>query len=116
MMKFSFLLAFLLVLQPTASFLTPLSSRINVPASPKISNAKLAKTTNFILNARGAKGGTKREDLSYIESRDMTREEMLEYNKQSEEIMKSELNLMTGASLVISLPILYLCWVAFFSE
>lgn len=59
MMKFSFLLALLLVLHPTASFLTPLSSRINVPASPKISNAKLAKTTNFVLNARGAKGGTK---------------------------------------------------------
>ena len=30
--------------------------------------------------------------------------------------MNSELNLMTGFSLLISAPILYLCWVAFFSE
>mmetsp|Transcript_18395 Transcript_18395/g.28670 ORF Transcript_18395/g.28670 Transcript_18395/m.28670 type:complete len:104 (-) Transcript_18395:323-634(-) len=56
------------------------------------------------------------EDLSYIESRDMTREEMLELNAKNEEIMNMELNMMTGFSLVLSLPILYLCWVAFFSE
>jgi hypothetical protein len=58
----------------------------------------------------------KKEDLSYIESRDMTKAEMLEYNKKSEDIMNMELSMMTGFSLVISLPILYLCWVAFFSE
>ena len=55
-------------------------------------------------------------DLSDIESRDMTREEMLELNKQNEDIMNMELSMMTGFSLIISLPILYLCWVAFFSE
>ena len=46
----------------------------------------------------------------------MTKAEMLEYNKQSEEIMNAEMYLMTGASLVISLPIFYLCWVAYFSD
>ena len=56
------------------------------------------------------------EDLSYIESRDMTRQEMLDLNKKNEEIMNMELQMMTGFSLVISLPILYLCWVAFFSD
>mmetsp|Transcript_26522 Transcript_26522/g.37381 ORF Transcript_26522/g.37381 Transcript_26522/m.37381 type:complete len:106 (+) Transcript_26522:165-482(+) len=58
----------------------------------------------------------KNVDLSDIESRDMTREEMIELNRQNEEIMNMELQMMTGFSLVISLPILYLCWVAFFSE
>ncbi len=56
------------------------------------------------------------EDLSFIESRDMTREEMLELNKKNEDIMNMELQMMTGFSLVLSLPILYLCWVAFFSD
>eukprot|EP00594_Rhizosolenia_setigera_P008021 CAMPEP_0178972380 /NCGR_PEP_ID=MMETSP0789-20121207/20971_1 /TAXON_ID=3005 /ORGANISM="Rhizosolenia setigera, Strain CCMP 1694" /LENGTH=67 /DNA_ID=CAMNT_0020659801 /DNA_START=234 /DNA_END=437 /DNA_ORIENTATION=+ len=56
------------------------------------------------------------EDLSYIESRDLTREEMMDINKQNEEIMNMELSMMTGFSLILSLPILYLCWVAFFSE
>lgn len=56
------------------------------------------------------------EDLSFIESRDMTREEMLELNKKNEEIMNMELQMMTAFSLVISIPILYLCWVAFFSD
>ena len=54
--------------------------------------------------------------FGFIESRDMTREEMLDLNKQNEEIMNMELSLMTGFSLVLSLPILYLCRVAFFSD
>lgn len=58
----------------------------------------------------------KKEDLSYLETRDMTKEEMLELNKKNEDIMNMELSMMTAFSLVISLPILYLCWVAFFSE
>ncbi len=56
------------------------------------------------------------EDLSYIESRDMTREEMLDLNKQNEEIMNAELIGMTAFSLIISIPMLYLVWVGFFSE
>ena len=58
----------------------------------------------------------KKEDLSYLETRDMTKEEMLELNKKNEDIMNMELTMMTAFSLVISLPILYLCWVAFFSD
>ena len=64
-------------------------------------------------------GGNKKapkEDLSFIETRDMTRAEMEELNRKNEEIMNMELSAMTGFSLIISLPILYLCWVAFFSE
>ena len=56
------------------------------------------------------------EDLSYIETRDMTRAEMEDLNKQNEEIMNAELWGMTLFSLVISVPMLYLVWVAFFSE
>ena len=58
----------------------------------------------------------KKEDLSYLETRDMTKEEMLELNKKNEDIMNMELSMMTGFSLVLSLPLLYLCWVAFFSD
>lgn len=56
------------------------------------------------------------EDLSYIESRDLTREEMLEINKRNEEVMNNELVAMTGISVLFSLPIFYLCWIAFFSD
>jgi hypothetical protein len=56
------------------------------------------------------------EDLSYIESRDMTREEMFELNKQTESVMQQELVGMTVFSLIISIPMLYLVWVGFFSE
>lgn len=68
----------------------------------------------------GVFGGNKKkepaEDLSFIESRDMTREEMLALNQKNEDIMNMELQMMTGFSLLISVPILYLCWVAFFSD
>lgn len=56
------------------------------------------------------------EDLSFIESRDLTREEMLEINKRNEEVMNNELVAMTGISVLFSLPVFYLCWVAFFSD
>lgn len=56
------------------------------------------------------------EDLSFIETRDLTREEMLEINRQNEEVMNRELQAMTGISVLFSIPILYLCWVAFFAE
>ena len=65
-------------------------------------------------------GGNKKKkadiDLSDIEVRDMTRAEMEELNRKNEEVMNMELSMMTGFSLILSLPILYLCWVAFFSE
>ena len=56
------------------------------------------------------------EDLSYIETRDLTRDEMLAINKRNEEVMNNELAAMTGISVLFSIPILYLCWVAFFTE
>ncbi|KAL3802741.1 hypothetical protein ACHAWO_010089 [Cyclotella atomus] len=56
------------------------------------------------------------EDLSDIEVRDLTREEMLKINQRNEEVMNRELQAMTGISVLFSFPILYLCWVAFFSE
>ena len=56
------------------------------------------------------------EDLSFLEVRDLTREEMLEINRKNEEVMNRELQAMTGISVLFSFPILYLCWVAFFSE
>ena len=56
------------------------------------------------------------EDLSFIETRDLTREEMLNINKRNEGVMNRELQAMTGISVLFSIPILYLCWVAFFSE
>lgn len=63
-------------------------------------------------------GGKKKEeeDLSFIETRDLTREEMLEINRRNEEVMNRELQAMTGISVLFSIPILYLCWVAFFSD
>lgn len=82
-----------------------------VPSSRPASLMTRPNASSARMNAKKAK-----EDLSFIESRDMTREEMLELNAQNEEIMNMELNMMTGFSLVLSLPILYLCWVAFFSE
>ena len=80
----------------------------------RLSTRTSSMTASTVAYAFGKKG--KKEDLSFIESRDMTREEMLDLNKQNEEIMNMELSLMTGFSLVLSLPILYLCWVAFFSD
>lgn len=56
------------------------------------------------------------EDLSDIETRDMTREEMLELNKKNEDIMNAELIGMTVFSLILSIPMLYLVYVGFFSE
>jgi hypothetical protein len=58
----------------------------------------------------------KKEDFSDIESRDMTRKEMLALNEENEKIMNAELYGMTLFSAIISLPIFYLVWVAFFSE
>eukprot|EP00985_Skeletonema_marinoi_P000231 scaffold64_cov118-Skeletonema_marinoi.AAC.2 len=56
------------------------------------------------------------EDLSFMEVRDLTREEMLAINARNEQVMKNELGSMTAISVLFSFPILYLCWVAFFSD
>lgn len=57
-----------------------------------------------------------KEDLSDIEVRDMTREEMAALNEENERVMNAELWGMTVFSLILSLPMFYLVWVGFFSE
>ena len=76
--------------------------------------AQTSSATTTALSVFGKK--KEEEDLSYIESRDLTREEMLEINRRNEDVMNRELQAMTGISVLFSFPILYLCWVAFFSE
>lgn len=98
-------LALLLASSLCHAFVVAPQHRVSTPTS---------SSTTTVAHVFGKKGP--KEDLSFIESRDMTREEMLELNKQNEEIMNMELQMMTGFSLILSLPILYLCWVAFFSD
>jgi hypothetical protein len=81
--------------------------------APRPNGLQTGTTTTSPLNAFGKKP---KQDLSDIETRDMTREEMLALNAKNAEIMNMELGMMTGVSLLFSLPILYLCWVAFFSD
>jgi len=84
------------------------------PSFHRVAATTAATQSATSLNVFGKKKES--EDLSSIESRDLTREEMLAINAKNEEIMNMELQMMTGFSLVLSLPILYLCWVAFFSD
>jgi hypothetical protein len=96
------LLTLLIVVCSANAFVAPVTGKAAAVAYPSTGTAFFAKKP--------------KEDLSYIETRDMSREEMLDLNRQNEEIMNMELSMMTGFSLVLSLPILYLCWVAFFSD
>lgn len=68
------------------------------------------------LNAVKNKKKLTKEELSYLEVRDMTREEMLKLNAENERVMNQELTYMTIFSLIISAPLLYLAWVGFFAE
>eukprot|EP00585_Thalassiosira_rotula_P009541 CAMPEP_0196141418 /NCGR_PEP_ID=MMETSP0910-20130528/9701_1 /TAXON_ID=49265 /ORGANISM="Thalassiosira rotula, Strain GSO102" /LENGTH=119 /DNA_ID=CAMNT_0041402573 /DNA_START=122 /DNA_END=481 /DNA_ORIENTATION=+ len=78
-------------------------------------NVGATKDITTALNQFGKKK-QEEEDLSFIETRDLTREEMLEINRRNEDVMNRELQAMTGISVLFSFPILYLCWVAFFSD
>lgn len=71
------------------------------------------KSLNMVFNRNNKK---KDEDLSYIETRDMTPDEMRALNAKNEDIMNAELAGMTIFSLILSIPMLYLVWVGFFSE
>jgi hypothetical protein len=75
--------------------------------------AQSTRTMSTMLQAFGKK---KKEDLSFIETRDMTREEMLQLNAENERVMNAELVGMTVFSLIISLPLLYLAWVGLFAD
>lgn len=81
---------------------------------PALVQQQRSTATATALNVFGKK--KPEEDLSFIETRDMTRNEMNALNQENEKIMNAELWGMTGFSLVISIPMLYLVWVAFFSE
>ena len=74
------------------------------------------KESLVVLSIMGGKKKKEKEDLSYIETRDMTKEELLKYNAASEDIMNAELIGMTVFSLIISAPLLYLAWVGLFAE
>lgn len=103
----SFAAAVFLLLSTTVEAFQPVSTR-TVATVPR---STTATTTLNVFNKKKPK-----EDLSYIETRDMTPEEMRALNKQNEEIMNAELAGMTIFSLVLSIPMLYLVWVGFFSE
>jgi len=103
-------LTFLALLAPfwaASAFVAPATTRQQLA----VSIPKASSTAAFVFGKK-----KEDEDLSYLETRDMTRDEMLDLNKQNEEIMNMELQMMTAFSVVCSIPILYLCWVAFFSE
>mmetsp|Transcript_4045 Transcript_4045/g.11028 ORF Transcript_4045/g.11028 Transcript_4045/m.11028 type:complete len:113 (+) Transcript_4045:99-437(+) len=84
-----------------------------VPQSSQVAPTATSTTAAFVF---GKKNQEPEEDLSYIETRDMTREEMQRYNAASEKIMNQELVGMTVFSLIISIPMFYLVWVGFFAE
>lgn len=93
------------------------TSAFQAPRPAVLQRSQIIPTPpNPLSTALGAFGKKKKEDLSFIETRDMTREEMLALNAENEKIMNAELVGMTVFSLVISLPLLYLAWVGFFSE
>lgn len=116
----SVLLSMLMAVAMVAAVLLT-STEAFSPSTRQVATGSSTTTTRTLfaptpLNVFGGKNKKEKEDLSFIETRDMTREEMLDLNRQNEEIMNMELTAMTGFSLVLSLPILYLCWVAFFSD
>jgi hypothetical protein len=84
-------------------------SAFSIQGSSIVSSSR-SENKSFHLNAK------KKIDFSSIETRDLTREEMQAINEKNERVMNMELQMMTAFSLVISLPILYLCWVAFNSD
>lgn len=108
-----FTIALTLIVAIAAVTMAPTADAFATKAPLSSTSQRAARS--FALEPVHAKKKVK-EDLSFIETRDMTREEMLELNKKNEDIMNMELSAMTGFSLVLSLPILYLCWVAFFSD
>jgi hypothetical protein len=93
-----------------------LSGAFQAPRPIVLLHSQLIQQQTTALAVFGGKKKKVKEDLSFIETRDMTREEMKQLNQQNEDIMNAELVGMTIFSLVISLPLLYLAWVGFFSE
>ena len=105
----SLLLLGLVALSTVSAFTTPRQPKSVVTTSPSTTT-----TATFVFNKN--KNKKPEMDLSDIEVRDMTRKEMLELNAENERVMNAELVGMTLFSLVLSVPMLYLVWVGFFSE
>jgi hypothetical protein len=101
----------LLVVMALLTCATTLAFQASLPRAPAAAACATPRETTILHLF-----GKKKEDLSFIESRDMTKQEMFELNKQNEDIMTAELWGMTLFSLVISVPMLYLVWVGFFAE
>ena len=116
------LLTFILATSVTTAFQAPLVVHSpHLVTTPSWHTTIRSSTTS--LNVFGGKNKKNpknkkltAEELSYLETRDMTRDEMKALNKQNEDIMNAELAGMTIFSLVISLPLLYLAWVGFFAD
>lgn len=104
----SLLLLLLVSLAAVSAFTTP-------PKAPKqqLAPPSSSTTSAFVFNKKPKNSDV---DLSDMEVRDMTREEMAALNAENERVMNAELVGMTAFSLIISLPMFYLVWVAFFSE
>jgi len=86
------------------------------PGSIYSSTSFVRDDVTHLLAKRPPKTDYSNYDFSSMETRDMTKEEMLDMNKQNEEVMNNEMVMMTGFSLLISLPLIYLFWVAFNSD
>lgn len=111
--SFTMLVLLAVIVVCTTAFQAPNPSSVSTRhCQPTTTTFSSSATSLGVFN----KKKKEEEDLSFIETRDMTRAEMEDLNKQNEEIMQAELYGMTIFSLVISLPLLYLAWVAFFSE
>ena len=94
----------------------PLHATTGTLISSRASARCVLSPSSFQLNAVKNKKKLTKEELSYLEVRDMTREEMLKLNAENERVMNQELTYMTIFSLIISAPLLYLAWVGFFAE
>lgn len=92
-----------------------LGSLASVSQAFTIGTPQLATSRNLLVK-RNIFNKKEDEDLSFIETRDMSRSEMEALNAENERVMNYELWGMTVFSLVLSVPMLYLVWVGFFSE
>lgn len=83
-----------------SAFTTPKVSTVGKTASPRVmGNSEPA----FVFKKKKPE-----IDLSDIEVRDMTRDEMKALNEENERVMNAELWGMTIFSLILSLPMFYL--------
>jgi hypothetical protein len=100
----------------TATTTATVPLHVNSLISTRASVRCVLSSSSSQLNAVKNKKKLTKEELSYLEVRDMTREEMLKLNAENERVMNQELTYMTIFSLIISAPLLYLAWVGFFAE